>query len=169
MQAVLELAATFEGFVGLLFLYSGTAKLLALRQFSQTLLLIPYLPHRQSRPIAVGLACAEVLAGAGTVVGWFWAKMLMVVLLTAFAVVALLAVRRDQQIPCNCLGADDSEYLSRSTVASNGVLIVLVGWVATLPGLTASPPSRLFGAVGLVTFLALRKVLNNQRELEGMT
>ena len=139
-------------FVGVLFLYSGISKLSSLADFIQSLLLIPFLPHQLSRMIGVWIPLTEVLVGACLLWNVGWAKVAAIVLLTVFSIIALLAISRNQRVPCNCFGTDTSEFLSKGTVIRNSALVLAVAINFNAP---SGPPALISMIYALIAFLAL--------------
>jgi len=151
-------------FVGILFVYSGTAKLLSIRSFSQSLLLIPYLPYRLARPVAWVLPRVEILAGILMMFGSFWGKLPVIGLLLVFSWVAWLTHRLKLTVPCNCFGAENSGYLTLGTAVRSGILAAVTGCSILVPGQYHSMVTETFGALAFVLFLAVGQAVRNHRE-----
>lgn len=147
-------------FVAILFLYSGIGKLGSQQTFVQSLLLVPFLPHQLSGIVGASIPVIEILIGALL----FWnvgsAKVAAIILLATFAFVALLAARRNQQVPCNCFGTENSEFLSMATVIRNIALALVL---APTLNVSASKPELFVATYALVAFFLFMSVLKTAR------
>ena len=160
-----EFVAIAVTFVGILFLYSGLTKLAALRLFVRGLLLIPHLPYRLARPIGVTVALLEVSSGGFLLANAALAKIVVIGLLALFAVVAIAASRNNQQVPCNCFGMADAEYLSTATARRNVLLasfLFVSFWIS--PNFTI-PFTQVYALIAFLLFLITRVVTRNNQEL----
>jgi uncharacterized membrane protein YphA (DoxX/SURF4 family) len=154
--------AVLTAFIGILFIYSGLAKLLTLRRFTDALLLLPHIPHRFAPSLATAIATLEVIAGLCAFCGLLWAKFLIIAMLVVFCVIAAMVRASGQQIRCNCFGSQESELLSGRTISRNCVLLTI-----TFAGLFSenTAPTLLAGLHGLALlclFLSVTALLQNQ-------
>lgn len=163
MSWLLTILSVLVTSVGLLFLYAGVAKLLELRSFAQSLLLVPYVPYRFTLPIAAAAAFLEALTGALVVANTQMGKLFAAILLLTFAVIAIVAVARKQKVPCNCFGTDNSEYLSHATVVRNAVLLCIVALAWRWPTYRASGLIITYALIVFVLLLAAIKVRQNHQ------
>lgn len=159
-QMLLSVAGAF---VGMLLLYSGITKLLSLRSFIQNLVLIPYVPYRLAPVLGTAVPIAEAVTGVGLLLDSFPARVGALALFGLFSGAALVAVLREQRVPCNCFGAGDSEPLSIRTIAVNGVLACLVGAALLLAPIPVAFLADLYGFVALTVFLAFGQVVRNHQ------
>jgi predicted MFS family arabinose efflux permease len=158
-----QLLGVCTDFIGFLFLSSSVLKWMALDRFTQSLLLVPYLPHRLARPIGVLLPAAEALTALLLIVRSGWGTFLAVSMLLLFAAVAVVAHRTKQAVPCNCFGGEATEFLSLKTAVRNLCLAA----VAALGALAADRPSVLdaiYGLIALLMFAAIVSSASNHRE-----
>jgi uncharacterized membrane protein YphA (DoxX/SURF4 family) len=155
--------------IGAMFLYSGLAKYFSLRSFVDSLRLIPYLPLRWVRFVAVSVPAVEIIAACGVLLGLSWAKLVVLALLAGFSIIAWVAHLRRQKVPCNCFGSDSTEYLSLRTVARNVTFGVLL--LASDLFETAEPSylSVLFGVIACLLALTIQQVRRNQLEMLDTT
>jgi uncharacterized membrane protein YphA (DoxX/SURF4 family) len=160
LSAILAVLSTF---LGVLFLYSGLAKFFSFGTFVQGLFLVPYLPHRWARQTGALIAALESLVGLGLILNELWAKFAAICLLGVFSGIAWLAIRRNQKVPCNCFGVNDSEYLSTSTIARNAVLVLIAIVSLTVPATYVRWLTEIYGVVSLLMFLIVGKLLQNHR------
>jgi hypothetical protein len=144
-------------FVGVLFLYSSIGKLSSQAGFIQSLLLIPFLPHRLSRILGTWIPLTELLIGACLFWNLRWAKVAAIAALIAFSIVAVLAVSRNQRVPCNCFGTDSAEFLSKATVVRNVALVSAVIVTFDVPEGAPSLVAITYALVAFFTFLNVIK------------
>jgi Methylamine utilisation protein MauE len=152
-------------FLGILFLYSGASKILSLRSFIQTLLLVPYFPYALSSIAVWMIPLAEIVVGILVLLNFLFAKVVVIVFLLIFSIAALTAHNKNQnKIPCNCFGAAGAEYLSLGTVVSNLVLASIAVATIAMPSGKLSVLAITFGAILLLLMMAVMKARDNWDE-----
>jgi uncharacterized membrane protein YphA (DoxX/SURF4 family) len=159
-----QFSAVCLAFMGTLFLYSGLAKLSSLPAFRAGLGRIPYLPRSLLGGLTWTVPLGEFAIGVGLMSGMASARAAAIFVLACFAMVAALAHRHDQQIPCNCLGVDASENLSMRTVWRNACFVAIALLTLVIPPAAISLLGGMYGAVAFVLFLAIAKTVRNQFE-----
>jgi peroxiredoxin len=115
-------------------------------------------------PVAIALPLAELAIAFGLLpaVSAPWAGVAAFLLLAAFSVGVVRVLRADEEVECNCFGSLAPSRISGWTLARNGGLIVLAGFVAGA-GISETGPSALAwigeldatAAVGILAGLAL--------------
>lgn len=87
---------------------------------------------RLRRPLAIFLPLAELAIAIGLLpaVSAAWAGLAALLLLAAFTIGIARVLRGGEEVDCNCFGALAPSRISRWTLARNGGLIVLAGFVA---------------------------------------
>lgn len=122
------------------------------------------MPPGASRPLAVAILAAELATGGCLLFGIDWAKVAAIALLALFSVVALIAIRHDQEVPCNCFGADSSEHLSLSTVVRNTVLAGLMASTFFVAGSQSASLSKSYGLIAFLLFLCVNSATRNDHD-----
>jgi hypothetical protein len=112
--------------VVIVFLVSGTAKLLGLQTFRFGLQLLPFMTSPVATVVSIGLPLAELVVAIGLFLNQAWAKYAAIGMLLVFSGVACLAVVMGRQVPCGCFGQLDGQTLSMRTVIRNGLLILVI-------------------------------------------
>ncbi len=115
-------------FFGLLFVYSGGAKLAAGRRFRYQLLAFGLLPRLPSLAVATLLPPLELMAAAGVLgrcrtLECMTAIAILLVLFTVFLAAALAS---GKELECHCFGGDDG-VVDRTTLFRNLFLLALAG------------------------------------------
>jgi len=156
--------------VAWVFLLSGGAKLLDLRNFRIGLLYIPHMRVSWTYPIAVALPLLELALSAGL----YWneprARWAGVGLLLLFCAVTALVMAARIRVQCNCFGGLGDRALSWSTLRDNALLIGLLLVALPLGPRTewaVGPVVSLFILEAYVLALAMRSnidVLKRLRE-----
>jgi uncharacterized membrane protein YphA (DoxX/SURF4 family) len=154
--------AALTAFIGILFIYSGLAKLFALRRFADALSLLPRMPRPLAPYLAISIPTLEFVAGAGALWGFLWAKVLIVAMLLAFCVIAGQVRASGQRVRCNCFGSQESEYLSGRTILRNCSFMALTFVSASSESTPPTILSCIYGAVFLCLFLAITAAIHNQ-------
>jgi hypothetical protein len=112
--------------VVIVFLVSGTAKLLGLQTFRFGLQLLPLMTRPVATVVSIGLSLAELAVALALFLNFGWAKYAAIGMLLLFSGVACLAVLMGRQVPCGCFGQLDGQTLSMRTVLRNGFLMLIV-------------------------------------------
>jgi hypothetical protein len=112
--------------VVIVFLVSGTAKLLGLPTFRFGLQLLPFMTSPVATVVSIGLPLAELVVAIGLFLNYDWARYVAIGMLVIFSGVACLAVFMGRQVPCGCFGQLDGQTLSMRTVIRNGVLALVI-------------------------------------------
>jgi Methylamine utilisation protein MauE len=159
-----QLLGVCSDFLGFLFLCSSVLKWMALGRFTQSLLLVPYLPHWLARPVGILIPVVEAITGCLLIVGSGYGTLLAVGMLLLFAAVAVIAHRTKQSVPCNCFGGDDTERLSIGTAVRNIALAGFAALTALAPGQPFSPVTALYGLIALVMIAVIVASRRNHRE-----
>jgi hypothetical protein len=105
----------------IVFLVSGTAKLLTLPTFRFGLQLLPFMSARLAAVVSVALPVAELVLATFLFANHSWAKYAAIGMLIVFSGVAVVAVAMGRQVPCGCFGQLDGQTLSWRTVFRNGL------------------------------------------------
>jgi drug/metabolite transporter (DMT)-like permease len=155
--------------VVIVFVVSGTAKLLALHTFRFGLQLLPLMPAPLAAMVSFALPIAELVLAAFLFMNHSWAKYAAIGMLIVFSGVALVAVGMGRQVPCGCFGQLDGQTLSLRTVFRNGFLILLVvavlGFERRTEWLLMSLwPTGFF----LLAGLSLVRIYNNHQLIVGL-
>lgn len=137
--------------LGLLILYAGASKLFYQEKFRRSLLLVPHLPMAMAPVTAIAVPIMEILGGAGLLVGSAFGALLTLAILVTTSLVALLAIRGRQRVPCVCFTSSGSAHLSMSTVARNAAF----GVIASLPLLTPVDSTRVLVIVCAIALIFL--------------
>jgi hypothetical protein len=147
----------------IVFLVSGTAKLLALHTFRFGLQLLPLMTPRVAAVISIALPVAEIVLAALLFLNQTWAKYTAIGLLVLFSGIALLAVGLGRSVPCGCFGQLDGQTLSWRTVLRNGFLIIIVAAVLGLERRTEWMLSLWLTGLFLLAGLCVVRVYQNHR------
>ena len=153
----------------IVFLVSGTAKLLALPTFRFGLQLLPYMPAPLAAVVSVALPIAELILAIFLFLNQGWAKYTTIGMLLVFSGVAGVAVGMGRQVPCGCFGQLDGQTLSLRTIVRNGLLILLVVAVLGFDGSTAWLLMALWPTgLLLLAGLSLVRIYHNQQLILGL-
>jgi hypothetical protein len=154
--------------LALLFLVSGTAKLVTLHQFRFGLQLLPYVTAPVAAVVSIVLPIAELVLAVCLLLNQSWAKYAAIVLLVMFSGMALLAVGMGRKVPCGCFGQLDGEILSWWTVARNGLLILVAVAVLGFESRTEWQLSVWPTVLALLAGLSLLRVYKNHQLILGL-
>jgi hypothetical protein len=151
--------------VVIVFVVSGTAKLLGLQTFRFGLQLLPFMTSPVAAVVSIALPLAELAVAIGMFLNEAWAKYTSIGMLVLFSMVAWMAVLMGRQVPCGCFGQLDGQTLSMRTVIRNGFLILVI--VASL-GLERRTPWVLSlwpSALVLLLGLSLAQAYQNHKSI----
>ena len=126
MNLILQMQELCLTTVGLVFLWSGVAKLAASGDFKTTLWQIPHLPAGLVPAIHWLLPPVEIGIAVGLVWGLTAAKLAATGLLTTFCLLAFVVMQARLKVHCSCFGSGNRVF-SGWTIAQNLFLIGLVG------------------------------------------
>ncbi len=145
--------------LGILFAFSGAAKLLDLPQFSKVVADFGILPPRLVRVFAPGIVLAELSIAALLVLGIAvaWALLAVLLLLTLFTIALVRALSQGRRVDCRCFGGLSRGPASWGSVARNLLLAVLgIGTLLGQVGSTQRTLERIdFMLVGLLVLSAV--------------
>lgn len=173
MSTIVKLQEFGLAFVGLIFFWASVAKLLSRKLFKITLYSIPYFPAFLVPTTVLGLPVLELGIAVGLILCLDLVKYLAIVLLLAFCLLAIVVLRRNLNVPCNCFGSGDRMF-SRWTIAQNVGLMLLIGI-----GIPAKSPQEpilnvagaaivLFGFVSVITLWNNCKMVVQLRRLNAL-
>ena len=93
------------GLLAGVFAFAGLSKAIGLQDFRSTLGRLG-INDARTKPVALGVVAAELLAAAGLLISpaQTWPRMLVAALAIAFALAGLTALRTEEPIDCNCFG-----------------------------------------------------------------
>jgi hypothetical protein len=152
----------------ILFLVSGTAKLLSLHTFRFGLQLLPLMTAPVAAVVSIALPVAELILAAFLFLNHDWAKYAAISLLVLFSGVAVVAVAMGRKVPCGCFGQLDGQTLSWRTVIRNGFLILIaisvLGFERRTEWMLSLWPTGLI----LLAGLSLVRVYQNHRLIVGL-
>jgi hypothetical protein len=165
MNLILQMQELCLTTVGLVFLWSGVAKLAASGDFKTTLWQIPHLPAGLVPAIHWLLPPVEIGIAVGLVWGLTAAKLAATGLLTTFCLLAFVVMQARLKVHCSCFGSGNRVF-SGWTIAQNLFLIGLVGLGTPARQTVEIPMSVLTAAVVLVVGLSA-VTLRGNRKLVG--
>jgi hypothetical protein len=151
--------------VVIVFLVSGTAKLLGLQTFRFGLQLLPFMTSPLATVVSIGLPLAELAVAIGLFLNQAWAKYASIGMLVLFSGVASLAVLMGRQVPCGCFGQLDGQTLSMRTVFRNGLLILVIVATLGLESRAQWPFSLWPSALALLMGLSLVQAYQNHKSI----
>lgn len=150
-----------RAFLAIILLAAGAAKLADMRNFSTTLigLGIPAWRPLLIRGIALSVPLVEVVLGMA-IVSNLWPTIVdsaVLVLMSSFSIVVIVALRKKLQVTCRCFGAlSDSQFSSKGLLRSVGLtaaaLAVMWGDRAVSLQQNASPGMIALLIVGFLLF-----------------
>lgn len=128
----LDLVLLARVVLGVTFLLSGLIHLADRRGFLLSVLEYRVLPSSLARIYAFWTPWAEAVAGLLVVVGMFslLAAVVLLVLLTSYAVAVVVNLVRGRRFECGCFGGLIEEHVGFSTLARIAVLAALAVFVA---------------------------------------
>lgn len=114
-------------FLALIFLLSGTTKLLQGKQFAQVVKSYGLLPLPFSSIFALFLPWLELTNGLGLLVGLFTSffTVLAITLFISFNIAVAIALRQGKKIDCNCFGNFQKTPISPVILLRNSIFIIL--------------------------------------------
>lgn len=95
--------------LGIVFIYSGTTKLMAPEVFAVLIEAYGILPDPLLMPVAVMLPAAEVLAGAGLIVDLRGSLAAITAMLLLFVLILGYGISMGLDVDCGCFGPEDPE------------------------------------------------------------
>jgi hypothetical protein len=149
-QSIIELLGSVSlGLLAVVFAAAGLAKAIGVRDFRWTLERLG-VKEAHSRPVALGVVAAELLAAAGLLISpaLTWPRVLVAALAVAFAVAGVKALRAEEPIGCNCFGNLRQGLLGWRQV------VLLPCWLLLTAMAQWSPP-RWSASQGLVALTAI--------------
>lgn len=147
--------------MAVLFVVSGVAKLLTLRDFQTGLLFIPYMRITWSYVIGYGMPFLELALAVSLYLNLWLAKLLAIGLLLSFCSVTAVVLHHRLRVPCNCFTGFGDEGFSIATIKRNGLLILITTWTFGLDdriGLLLPP---IAAATGWLLFLSVLTLSQN--------
>jgi uncharacterized membrane protein YphA (DoxX/SURF4 family) len=162
-----ELIAILTCAIGVMYLYVGSAKLMTRDAFAAGLRVTPLVPRRLVKPISGMLPSLEVLTGLGVILDMRWAKLVALLMLGGFTVVSLVAVHRDEKVPCNCFGGDTEDHMTIGTAGRNVLLMALVTVTILLPGRRVAGLTEMYGAALFALCMVIGNALHNRRVFQS--
>jgi hypothetical protein len=151
--------------VVIMFLVSGTAKLVGLQTFRFGLQLLPFMTAPVATIVSIGVPLAELAVAIGLFLNQAWAKYTAIGMLVLFSGVACLAVLMGRQVACGCFGQLDGQTLSTRTVIRNVLLIVIIAGTLGLQRRTNWILSLWPSALVLLIGLSLVQAYQNHKSI----
>lgn len=96
-----------------------------------------------------------------------WGAALATVLLTAFTVPVVAAVRRGRVVSCGCFGSSSSQPVGWGTIGRNAVLVVLAATATATPSLTTPDLASVLVLTGVIVIGAVTVQLVTLWETAG--
>lgn len=93
--------------LGSVFIYSGSVKLLAVKEFAKTISRYDLVPDGLLAPVAIGLPIFELLAGIALLVPIPGALTAITAMLLMFVVVLWYGVLKNLDIDCGCFSSEE--------------------------------------------------------------
>jgi hypothetical protein len=152
----------------ILFLVSGTAKLLGHRTFRFGLQLLPFMTAPVAAVVSIVLPIAELVLAIFLFLNFTWAKIAAIGLLVLFTAVALFVIGMKRNVPCGCFGQLDGQNLSWWTVVRNTLLILIVVVVLGMERRTEWMLSLLPTVFVLLAGLSIVRIYQNQVLISGL-
>jgi hypothetical protein len=165
---IVGLIVILQGAMGVLFLVSGLFKMFHWREFVVGLLHIPYVRRPWNSIIGVFLPMLELFAGFGIWENWIYAKILGLFMLFCFSLVALIAIKHRQAVPCNCFALDGGAILSVHTIYRNAFLMAITLMSLYSPGVVNLFLTPIYSVAFLLICLIIRQAVVNQTKLSSL-
>ncbi len=105
--------------MGIIFIISGTIKLLDLESFSQVIDAFAILPGEFCYPFAIIIALAEIISGLGLAADIKGSLFTILMMLLMFVAVLGYAIYMGYDIDCGCFGPNDPETIAFSGLKSS--------------------------------------------------
>ena len=117
--------------LGGLFLWSGTAKLMAPEAFARIVSVYELVPDSLLVPVVYGLPMLEVIAGVGLILDIQYALSMIVAMLLLFLAVLHFGILRGLEVDCGCFSAGELAEQSSLRAAFNRdlLLLLLAGYI----------------------------------------
>lgn len=147
--------------LGMIFIVTGSAKILALDVFTTAVRDYKLLPESAVRVTAVVLSVAELACGALLVIGWHAdvGAAVTAVLLLSFAWGMAVNLIRGRKIDCGCLSVARDRDISWQLVLRNLILTVIAVGVLVLTHDAAAAAEKVSGLDGVGVALTTVAVL----------
>jgi uncharacterized membrane protein YphA (DoxX/SURF4 family) len=136
--------------LGALFVWSGSAKLLAPQHFAAIVDAFGFIPEAMVFPTALALCGLEIAAGLGLILHRTWALGLVTGLLMLFTAVLIYGLWLGLDVDCGCFGPQDPEAKAyhgmRQALYRDFAMLVVAGYLfyqkaQKNPKSGSSPPS----------------------------
>jgi uncharacterized membrane protein YphA (DoxX/SURF4 family) len=119
--------------LGIVFIWSGGAKLLEPQAFSVIIDAYGLVPPVTVWPIAVGLALLELIAGIGLIFEVPWSLEVITALIFLFIAILIYGIRMGLDVDCGCFGPDDPEaeafHSLRPALYRDVVMMAAIGFL----------------------------------------
>jgi hypothetical protein len=142
--------------------FAAGAKAVRSREFGEALAAIEVLPTGVLRVLRFGVPVVEAIAALLLVLRPRAGALVVLVLLTSFAVLAEVMHRRGRSVSCSCFGGLSESVLGRRTVFRNGALGAVAAAVAVAPPTALEVlPVALLGTLAVAAVATVLQTLSD--------